>query len=161
MKQTQKILMLLFWSILLQAAVIYLIADVMDIDISIFSGASREARFLPMTLMILITLALVPLSLRLFKFRIVADDLIRRKEKALQKWGIIRLCMLEFLLIVNALLYYFFGFESSFGYLAVVVLLTMPFVYPSMTRCINETEPQVEPEESHQEEEEKQKEEEA
>ena len=159
MKETQRLLMLLFWSILLQAGVIYLIGDVMDIDIGIFSGTSREARFLPTTLMILVTLALVPLSLRLFKFRKVADDLLHRKEVALKKWGVIRLTILEFLLVANTLLYYLYGFEPSFGYLAIVVLLTMPFVYPSMSRCINETEPKEE-DEVTQEKEEKQEEEE-
>lgn len=159
MKETQRLLMLLFWSILLQAGVLYLIGDVMDIDIGVFSGTSREARFLPTTLMILVTLALVPLSLRLFKFRKMADDLVRRKEVALKKWGVIRLTILEFLLVANTLLYYLYGFEPSFGYLAIVVLLTMPFVYPSMSRCINETEPKEEGEVT-QEKEEKQEEEE-
>ena len=151
MKETQKILMLLFWSILLQAGAIYLIADVMDIDIGVLSGTSREARFIPTTLMILVTLALVPLSLRLFKFRKVADDLVRCKEVALKKWGVIRLTIFEFLLVANTLLYYLYGFEPTFGYLAIVVLLTMPFVYPSMTRCISETEPKDEPEVTQQE----------
>ena len=41
---------------------------------------------------------------------------------------------------MNTLLYYIYGFEPAFGYLAVMVMLTMPFVFPTMSRCKAETE---------------------
>ena len=44
------------------------------------------------------------------------------------------------LLVSNTLLYYLYGFEAAFGYLAVMVMLTMPFVLPTMNRCKAETE---------------------
>ena len=53
-------------------------------------------------------------------------------------WGIggmVRLMLMGLLLIVNTFLYYAFEFESAYGYLAVVVLLCMPFVVPTMSRC--------------------------
>lgn len=138
--------MILFWLFLSGAAVLYLCGDVMDMDFGLLAKASQEERFVVTTMMILLTLALVPLALRLFKFRRVAEDLIARKEKALRKWGKIRMTILGLLLFVNSLLYYLYGFEPSFGYLALVVLLTMPFVFPTMGRCIAETEPESEPE---------------
>jgi hypothetical protein len=39
-----------------------------------------------------------------------------------------------------------YGFEPAFGYLAVMVMLTMPFVLPTMSRCKSETEEEKEPE---------------
>ena len=138
--------MILFWLFLAAPAVLYVCGDVMDMDFGLLSKASQEERFVVTTVMILLTLALVPLSLRLFKFRRVAEDLIARKEKALRKWGKIRMTTLGLLLFGNTLLYYLYGFEPAFGYLALVVLLTMPFVFPTMGRCIAETEPESEPE---------------
>lgn len=146
MKRTKNILMTLFWSLLFVAGIIYLIADVLDVDIAFLSNVSQQGRFVVSTTMILLTLALVPTSLRLFRFKRVSADLLSRKEKALCKWGTIRMTTLGMLLIVNTVLYYAFGFEPSFGYLAVVVLLTMPFVFPTMSRCVAETEPETQPE---------------
>ena len=42
------------------------------------------------------------------------------------------------LLVVNTFLYYAFEMEPSYGYLAVVTLLCMPFVIPTMSRCEEE-----------------------
>ena len=135
-------MMLVFWLLLSGSAVLYLSCDVMNMDMAVRSAASEQERFVVSTVMILLTLALVPLSLRLFKFSRVSADLLNRKEKALCKWGMIRMTTLGLLLFVNTMLYYFYGFEPSFGYLALVVLLTMPFVFPSMSRCVAETEPE-------------------
>lgn len=143
--------MVLYWLLLSGAAVLYLCGDIMDMDLGVFTAASQQERFVVTTVMILLTLALVPLSLRLFRFRRVAADLMSRKEKALAKWGKIRMATLGQLLFVNTALYYLYGYEPSFGYLAIVVLLTMPFIYPSMSRCIAETEPEPEPEPELQE----------
>jgi hypothetical protein len=97
--------------------------------------------------MILLTLAAIPLGLRLFKFRKVADDLRQRGELALLKWGVLRLSMIGDLLVINTLLYYIFGFEPAFGYLAVICLLSMPFIVPTMSRC----EAEVTVDETHDE----------
>ena len=96
--------------------------------------------------MILLTLGLVPLALYLFKMKRIQISLIANPSAALQKWGIIRILILGSLLVVNTLLYYMYGFEPAFGYLAVMVMLTMPFVLPTMSRCKAETEEEKEPE---------------
>lgn len=80
------------------------------------------------------TVAVIPVSLRMFKFRRVADDLHTRHEKALLKWGLLRLQMLFCALFINIILYYAF-MNTSFGYLAIIVALCLPFVYPSIQRC--------------------------
>ena len=144
--------MVLYWLLLSGPALLYLCGDVMNMDMGVFAAASQQERFVVTTVMILLTLALVPLSLRLFKFRRVAADLFSRKGKALAKWGKIRMATLGLLLFVNTMLYYLYGYEPSFGYLAIVVLLTMPFIYPSMSRCIAETAPEPEPEPEPEEE---------
>ena len=55
------------------------------------------------------------------------------------KWGTLRLMILGNLLVINTFFYYAFGFEASYGYLAIVVLLSMVFIFPTMNRCIAET----------------------
>ena len=41
--------------------------------------------------------------------------------------------------MMNTLLYYFYAFEPAYGYLAVIILLSMPFILPTMSRCEAET----------------------
>lgn len=140
MKQTRDLLMTLYWTVLIVPALIYVCGDILDIDLAVLSGVSELARYVVSTVMILATLALLPIVLRLFKMQRVHADLVRRRADALKKWGSLRVCILGGLLLLNTLLYYAFGFESSFGYLAIVTLLCMPFVYPTMDRCLTEVE---------------------
>lgn len=146
MKTTQQLLMALFCGFLLAAGVLYVLGEFLQVDMAFLANPSRQTQFLCSTVMILFTISLLPLSLRLFKFRRVNDDLISRKHEALKRWGTIRLSLMGGLLVVNTLLYYAFGFQSTYGYLAVVTLLCMPFVLPTMSRCQAEVEKEVEEE---------------
>ena len=140
MKKTRDLLMVLFWAQLIIPAVIYVCCEFLDVDLAFLAGTSEKARYVVSTVMILATLALLPLALRLFKFQRIHNELVDWRAEALGKWGIIRLVILGNLLLINTLFYYAYGFESAFGYLAVVTLLTMPFVYPTLERCYAEVE---------------------
>jgi len=135
MTKTRKQLITLYCLLLTIAAALYVCGEFLQLDMTCFDNPSREVQFVLPTLMILVTLALVPLALRLFKFRRVHDDLVSRKAPALARWGRLRLLVLGGLLVVNTFLYYAFAYEPTYGYLAVVVLLTMPFVVPTLNRC--------------------------
>lgn len=138
MKKTHNLLMTIFSSALLLATLLYILGEFLHVDLGIFAETTREQRFICSTVMILLTIALLPLSLRLFKFKRVSNDLQQRKAPALAKWGTLRLCVMGALLVVNTFLYYAFELEASYGYLAVVTLLCMPFVIPTMSRCEEE-----------------------
>ena len=99
---------------------------------------SKQTEFLAMTGMELISLAGAFLGLRLFKFQKIHDALVTRKEPALLKWGILRLLILEVPMVSNTYLYYMY-MNTTFGYLAIILLLCLPFVFPSQSRCIAET----------------------
>lgn len=146
MKKVQKKLIALFAAPCIVAATLYILGEFGHVDMALLSDVSDQTRFVVSTAMILLTLALIPLALRLFKFQQVNADLLNRKEEALAKWGGLRLFILGALLVVNTLLYYMLGSEPAFGYLAIVTLLTMPFVIPTMSRCIAETSEAPEPE---------------
>ena len=138
MKKTRNLLMTIFSGALLLATLLYILGEFLNVDMGIFAETTREQRFICSTVMILLTIALLPLSLRLFKFKRISNDLQERKAPALAKWGTLRLCVMGALLVVNTLLYYAFEMEPSYGYLAVVTLLCMPFVIPTMSRCEEE-----------------------
>ena len=107
---------------------------------------SKQTEFVAMTVMELTTLVAAFLGLRLFKFPKIHADLITHKEPAMLKWGMLRLLVLEVPMVCNTYLYYIY-MNPTFGYLAIILLLCLPFVFPSLNRCIDET---TAPEQSEQ-----------
>lgn len=145
MKKTRNILMIVYWLQLLAAAILYVCGDYLEFDMAVLASKEEPpVNYYVQMVMILLTLGLVPLALRLFKFNSIHASLTARPAQALLKWGGVRLLILGLLLFVNTLLYYIYGFEPTYGYLAVMVMLTMPFVLPTMERCKTETEEPVE-----------------
>lgn len=100
-------------------------------------ATDKQSEFLWTAFMELLSLGAAFLGLRLFKFKMVHDDLTSRKAPALMKWGTIRLLMLEVPMVVNTLLYYIY-MNTTFGYMAIILLLCLPFVFPSLSRCEDE-----------------------
>lgn len=83
------------------------------------------------------TLALVPLALRLFKFRKIHDEIINDEtpnHAKLLVYGMLRMDMLHLPMIINLVLYYFF-MVPGFGYMAIVLFLSSLFIVPTMKRC--------------------------
>lgn len=147
MKRTHNILMAVYWLMLLVAAGIYVCGEFLEVDMAwLSSDESRQAGIVVQMVMILLTLGLVPLALYLFKMKRIHASLLENPSEALLKWGVVRIIILGLLLLCNTLLYYIYGFEPAFGYLAVMVMLTMPFILPTMSRCKAETEEEKEPE---------------
>ena len=99
---------------------------------------SKQTEFLAMTGMELTSLAGAFLGLRLFKFQKIHDELVTKKEPALLRWGMLRLLILEVPMVSNTYLYYMY-MNTTFGYLAIILLLCLPFVFPTQSRCIAET----------------------
>lgn len=96
------------------------------------------SEFVLLTVMELLTVILIPLALRLFKFKKIATDLSERKQAALVRWGTIRIEMLAMPLLANTLLYYLY-MSTTFGYMAIILLICMVFIYPSKDKCYFET----------------------
>lgn len=143
--------MTLYCCFLAVAASFYIAGEFLHVDMSVFAGATRQQSFISSTVMILLTMAFLPLSLRLFKFKRIDADLKERRAPALLRWGSIRIAVLGTLLVVNTFLYYAFAFESAYGYLAVVTLLCLPFVLPTRERCESEVEEVISKEEISEE----------
>ena len=99
---------------------------------------SKQTEFVAMTVMELTSIGAAFIGLRLFKFHMIHDELVCLKESAMLKWGMLRLLILEVPMVVNTYLYYMY-MNATFGYLAIILLLTLPFVMPTESRCIDET----------------------
>lgn len=95
--------------------------------------------FVLTTLMELLSLAAIFVGLRMFKKKRIHDDLTTRKALALRFWGLVRLCIIGLPLSLNVLFYYLF-MNTTFGYMAIIMALCLPFVYPTLNRCLTETE---------------------
>ena len=49
-----------------------------------------------------------------------------------------RLLILEVPMVINTLLYYIY-MNTTFGYMGIMLLLCLPFVFPTLNRCLAET----------------------
>ena len=94
----------------------------------------KGMEFVFLTVMELATICLIPLALRLFKFKKIKQQLVELGEPAHIKWGLVRLDMLIFPMFLNTLFYYLFA-NNSFGIMAVIFAICLVFVYPSKKRC--------------------------
>lgn len=139
MKNVKNTLTVLLWTVLALALIVVVLFETDVLMFGYYAGSGEQAEFLLTTMMELLTLAVIPLALKLFKFPRVHVDLVSRKAEALRKWGLLRLLMLLVPLLVNTLLYYAYA-NVAFGYMAIILVIVLPFVYPSMERCQSETE---------------------
>lgn len=133
MKRVRAILMAEFCTSIIIALGIVALYEFEMIIMGTFA-TDEENEFTWLTIMELVTLIAIPLALKLFKIGMVNKRLKQTKEKALLLWGTLRILLLSFPLILNTLLYYLF-MATTFGYMAIILLLCMPFVYPALGKC--------------------------
>lgn len=102
-------------------------------------AGEKSSEFVWAMVMELFTICAIPIALRLFRFGRVSAQLKVDPERALLRWGTLRLLLLCVPMFVNALLYYLY-MATSFGYMGLILVLCLFFVYPSRRRCEIETE---------------------
>ncbi len=138
MEKTRNILMMCFWWWLSVAIIIVVLYEGELLETGMLTE-DTSMEFVLTTLMELLSLAAVFVGLRMFKKKRIHDDLTTRKALALRFWGLIRLCIIGLPLSLNVLFYYLF-MNTTFGYMAIIMALCLPFVYPTLNRCLTETE---------------------
>ncbi|MBR6418367.1 MAG: hypothetical protein IKS36_06085 [Bacteroidales bacterium] len=102
---------------------------------------SNRLCFVVATIMELLTIAIIPFALRLFKFRKVNGKLTESETTRwdnLLKYGSVRILLLAIPMIINVVCYYLFTL-TAFAYMAIILFLCMFFVYPTVDKCIAET----------------------
>lgn len=113
-------------------AVSLLIATVYECDVlptGVFAGKAQE-EFLAVIIMELLTIVMIPLALRLFKAKDVERKVAEGDTLALRIWGALRILMITVPLLLNTIGYYLF-MNTTFGYMALILLICLPFVYTS------------------------------
>lgn len=135
MKRTVTILTALFWSTM---AIGFAIVALFETNI-VLSGDLSDNTLLDYycTLaMELLTIAAIPFALRLFRFASVKRRLVEQPESLL-RFASLRMMLIAIPMLINGLLYYMF-MSTTFGYMGIICLLCMSFVYPSANRCKSE-----------------------
>lgn len=137
MKRISKILKLELWiSVVLSAVVVTLYEN----NVLLMGGLAGDAgaEFMVTTLMELLTICFIPLSMRLFRFGSVRRRLLEGNDRQRLAWASLRMLMLCVPMVVNTLFYYWFGLKVAFGYMAIIGLICLCFIYPTEARCKSE-----------------------
>lgn len=137
LKIAQRYLMLNF---VLMIALCLLIVVLYECEILVSSDLSNNTQlvFFLQIVMEFASIIVIPVALKLFAFKPVRRRLLETKGTALLRWGTTRIQLLCVPMLVDTLLYYQ-TMWAGFGYLGIILLLCLFFVYPSMGRCIDET----------------------
>lgn len=118
--------------LIVTVAVPLLAAIVYECDVlptGVFAGNAQE-EFLAVIFMELLTIVMIPLALRLFKAKDVERKVEEGDTSALRKWGALRILMITVPLLLNTMGYYLY-MNTTFGYMALILLICLPFVYIS------------------------------
>ncbi len=129
----RKKLNLCFWLPVVAALIIVALYET-DILLPGNMAHNDVAEYYAVGSMELITICSIPLALRLFKFKKIALQFERNPEAALLRWGTLRIGMIGVPMFVNTILYYQFV-HVALGYMAIIGLLCLAFIYPSEARC--------------------------
>ncbi len=135
MKHTRNVLMTTFCVFLAVSAVLVVLFEAEILPTGLLKTEEKSDEFVLLCLMELLTICVIPLALRLFRFGSVARRLTT--PKALLHWAGLRLYMLCVPMVANLLLYYLY-FNVAFGYMGIILLLCLFFVVPTQARCESE-----------------------
>lgn len=138
METIQKKLQLIFWIPIVLSAII-IVSGELDIIPNGILANDKQVEFVIMSMMEILTIIAIPVALKLFKFKAFANKLASDTLLHFERWGIVRLCLLNVPMVINLVCYYLFV-GAGFGYLSIILFLSLFFVYPSLSRCYNETD---------------------
>ncbi len=133
-----KVQRIVFWYMLLVNVSFFFVIEFFLLDIGAIFTDEPQLEFILLCVMILATLGVIYSALRLFKFewvkrRIEEDTIARYHDLALA-----RIETSSGIAIFNLIFYWFF-LNTSFLWLFVIILLSLPFIYPSKERFYNES----------------------
>lgn len=138
MEKVQRTLMTAFWLPVVVAITLVVLGETDILPVGVLAD-DKGAEFVVLSIMELLTICAIPVALRLFKFAFVAN---RLKSEAkichLKRFGLARIAMLCAPLLANVVFYYAF-MHVGFAYMSIILALSLFFVYPSLSRCYDET----------------------
>ena len=129
MKKTVNILRTLF---IASVGIAVVVAALYELDI-LPSGVLADRpqdEFLCTIAMELVTIVFIPIAFRTPKPKDVDRRLDEGDIKTFKTWSIVRILMITVPLLMNTLLYYIF-MNTTFGYMALILLICLPIIYPA------------------------------
>ena len=129
MKKTVNILRTLFIAAVGIAVVVVALYELDILPTGVLADRPQD-EFLCTIAMELVTIVFIPIALRLFKTKDVDRRLDEGDIKTFKTWSIVRILMITVPLLMNTLLYYIF-MNTTFGYMALILLICLPFIYPA------------------------------
>lgn len=129
MKKTVNILRTLFIASVGIAVVVVALYELDILPSGVLADRPQD-EFLCTIAMELVTIVFIPIALRLFKTKDVDRRLDEGDIKTFKTWSIVRILMITVPLLTNTLLYYIF-MNTAFGYMALILLICLPFIYPA------------------------------
>lgn len=130
--QAQRYLQAFFWSLIIFSGIACLAYEMEWVTYAPI-GENPQLTFATQMMMQLVTIVCVPVALRLFKWKVISRKL-HANPGALRSWGSLRLGLICVPMLINTLLYEQTQL-ASFGYLSIISLLCLFFIYPSLERC--------------------------
>ncbi|MGI6224145.1 MAG: hypothetical protein ACOYJG_11120 [Prevotella sp.] len=132
MKQIQHQLQIHYWSWLALTLLVVVVfeTDVLPVG---YWATEKSREFVLAFIMEILTIGVIPFALWMFKWKRVSRRLQQGGEKALYNYSLLRMYLLIIPMFVNTLLYYAF-MNVAFGYMGIILFLSLFFIFPSKAR---------------------------
>ena len=123
-----KTIKIIFWAVLALMLAAVILFETNE-QLTGFLGMTEADEFTLLSVMEMLTLMSIFLMLRLFKFERIARQIEESPQRALPLWTSVRVAVMLVMIAANGLLYYG-TMNTTFGYLAIIMMVSLPFVYP-------------------------------
>lgn len=135
MRHTQRLLMGTFLTAIGVGLVIVTLFETDMLPCGMMVSDDKSVEFVTAFVMEFLTICVIPVAMRLFRFRRIGRKLI--SAESLKVWGMTRLLMLCVPMVLNTVLYYMF-MNVAFGYMGIILFLCLFFIVPTRERCMSE-----------------------
>ncbi len=122
-------LRMLYVAELLLAACVAALFETHLLPSGLFAPSPSQAYTLQIVCL-LATIVIIPLSMKLLHFSRIRAE-VHASEQSYANWCTIRLLLLGGILLTNLIIYYIIGFDTSYGYLALMTVVPFLFIWPS------------------------------
>ena len=136
MEKTRKTLKSVIWLSVALALALVVLFETHTMPAGTLAADGNDL-FVATMVMALLSLAMIPLAISLLHMPFIRKRLTADNQREYIRWAVLRIGLLAFLMIANALCYYLFA-GVAFGYLAIIAFLCLMVVYPTRERCANE-----------------------
>ena len=96
-----------------------------------------NVEFLVVMIMELLTICVIPIALRMFRFSIIRNYIEENGLTGHFRMSSARMMLLAVPLLLNVLFYYLF-MKVMFAYLAIILAISLIFIIPTVARCESE-----------------------